>query len=376
MKFIKKFPFLFVLLVLVPGFLGTWYYLEIASDQFETEAHFIIQGNEKPNNDMLSALTGIPSNGGSAKDALVIRDFILSKAFLKRIDKDLKIREHFSADYIDEYSRIPSEYSQEEFHEYWLEFVDIQHEDIAQISKLYVTAFDPAMSVEIAEYILKESETLIDQLSERAQKDTLAFSEKELVKAKVNLANARKAMLSLRNESQSVDLEKTAELKTGLVSGLEAELAKQEAELTRLQAYMQPTSVQVRAQIRQLNALKQQINRERQRWSSTQQRKPNVNQRRNTKALNEQIALYEELVVEKTFAEKVYEAALIANEKARIEAQQKHRYLINIVQPQLPDAATKPDRYWEVAKLWIGCFLFWGIFSLMLSSIRDHAGFA
>lgn len=373
MRLLKRFPFLFLLLVIGPGCLGTWYYLEIASEQFETEMHFIVQGNEQQSNDMLSALTGIPGGSSSAKDAFIIQDYLLSRAFLEKAQQKLDIRKHFSSSNIDQYSRVPPDYSREEFYEYWLDFLDIEHDSTAGITKVIVLAFNSDMAVKLAELILEESEQLVNHLSTRAEKDALNFAQKELLKAQNQLSSSRLAMFEFRNQTLSIDLEKTAEAKTGIVTGLESELANQEAEYARLQTYLQPGSIQLRVVKKQIAALTRQVANEKRRWAPTKRnRKSTVD----NATLNEQVSQYEELVLNKTFAEKVYEAALIGMEKARIEAQQKHRYLVTTVQPQRPESSTKPERYWEIIKIWVSCLLIWAIFSLVLSSIKDHAGFA
>ncbi|MFM2317981.1 MAG: hypothetical protein RLZZ215_602, partial [Pseudomonadota bacterium] len=59
----RPFPWLFLLLVILPTVLATVYYYRYASDQYVSEAHFIIQGSSAPKMDFLGALTGLPGAG-------------------------------------------------------------------------------------------------------------------------------------------------------------------------------------------------------------------------------------------------------------------------------------------------------------------------
>jgi capsular polysaccharide transport system permease protein len=61
-------------------------------------------------------------------------------------------------------------------------------------------------------------------------------------------------------------------------------------------------------------------------------------------------------------------------EKTRIDATQQHRYLTVIVQPKLPEEAAKPKQPHDFIVLFLACLLLWGIISLIIASVRDHAG--
>ena len=84
-----RFPWLFLLLVIVPTVLSTVYYYRYASPQYVSESHFIIQGNAAPKLDFLGALTGIPGMGGGTSDAMIIRDVRAFREHYKKVSPDV-----------------------------------------------------------------------------------------------------------------------------------------------------------------------------------------------------------------------------------------------------------------------------------------------
>ena len=117
----KRLPWLFLLMVVFPTVFGGIYYYKFASDQFVSEAHFIIQGNDAPKVDVLGALAGIPSAGGGASDAMIIQDYLQSLDFITDIrdaDNGLDIRKHFSRKTIDGHARLLDLATNEELLEY------------------------------------------------------------------------------------------------------------------------------------------------------------------------------------------------------------------------------------------------------------------
>ena len=91
-----RLPWLFLTLVVLPTVMAWFYYYNNASDQFVSESHFIIQGNNAPRVDILGALTGAAGIGGGSSDAMIIQDYLQSLDFLDSIAEELDVRRHYS----------------------------------------------------------------------------------------------------------------------------------------------------------------------------------------------------------------------------------------------------------------------------------------
>ena len=358
---------MFWLFFVLPMALGTGYYLKIASDQYEATAHFTIEKSGGMQADPLGALTGLQGNVSSTRDALIIKDFIASREVIERTRDDFDLKKLYARNDKDWLSRLEADASIEDVVEYWQNKVNVEFDATSGIVKLGVMAFEPEEAVTVIKAILKVSEALVNDLSEKSREDSLAFARKELKNAEENLKKARADVRIFRDNEQSLIPEKDAESKLLLVENLEADRARAEAELQSLKLELPDDSIKIQVAKYKVQALKEQVKKERERSSLSTGNK-------DAKTMSTIISKYEELVTEQGFAEKSYEAALLNIEQARIDATQQQRYLTVIVNPKLPEDPIKPMLPDDLIVLFLVCLLLWGILSLIIASIRDHAG--
>ncbi|MEZ5537344.1 MAG: hypothetical protein R3F02_17205 [Thiolinea sp.] len=399
----KRLPWLFLLLVVFPTVFGGIYYYKFASDQFVSEAHFIIQGNDVPQVDMLGALAGIPAISGGASDAMVIQDYLRSLDFVNDIleaEDGVDIRKHYSSQLIDGHARLPALATDEELLEYWQEMAEVEFDGTSGISKLRMTAFDAQTSKQLVQLALRRSELLINRLSAPLRSDSLEFAQREAEKAEKELAEIRAKTTAFREQRdildpvQEVTAERSAELTAemnarmsqlsqleGIVSQLSGDLARAEAEFADVSSYMRPDALRVKAAQRKVQALRQQVNKakaqadqQRQVVKSRAQVQPRQQPAKGGRSTAKEVAEYAELQSRQAFAEQLYQAKLATLEQAQMEYNRKQRYLTVTVKPNLPDEAIKPDRLMGVLTILLLSFLTWGVGSLSLAAVRDHIG--
>ena len=358
---------MFWLFFVLPMALGTGYYLKIASNQYEATAHFTVEKNGKLQADPLGALTGLQGNVSSTRDALIIKDFIESREVIERTRDDFDLRKLYARPDKDWLSRLDAEASIEEVVEYWQNKVNVEFDTTSGIVNLGVMAFEPEEAVTVIKAILRESEALVNNLSEKSREDSLAFARKELKNAETNLKKARADVRIFRDNEQALSPEKDAESKLLLVENLEADRARAEAELQSLRLELPENSIKIQVAKYKVQALKEQVVKER-------ARSARITGNKDAKTMSMIISKHEELLTEQGFAEKSYEAALLNIEQARIDATQQQRYLTVIVNPKLPEEPIKPKQPNDLIVLFLACLLLWGILSLIIASIRDHAG--
>lgn len=391
----SRFPWLFLLMVVMPSVIGGMYYYKYASDQFVSETHFIIQGSDAPRVDVLGALTGVPSAGGGASDAMVIQDYLRSMDFVRSIESELDVRKHYSRQKIDAYARLPYDATDEDLKEYWRHMAEVAYDLGSGITALKMTAFDSETSKKLVELALRESELLINRLSNRLRTDALEMAKQEANEAEEDLARTRAQTTAFREQRNALDpvQEATAEMGAemsarlgklsqleGLVSQFSGDLARAESELTQLSAYMKSDTTRVKAAQRKVIALRQQVakaqaNADRARRAL--QEKTQAQKRQSSKqgqSTAAEVAEFAELQSRQAFAEELYRSKLAALESARQEYARQQRYLTVIVQPSLPDEAVKPDKLMGLGTIMVLSFLAWGIGSLSLAAIRDHVG--
>lgn len=360
---------LFWLFFIIPMVLGTTYYLKYASEQFEATAHFTIEKTGQSSSDPLGFLTGLPGNVSSTRDALIIKDFINSLEVIERTKDDFDFKKLYQRDDKDVLSRLEENASKEDILKYWQEKVTIEFDAASGIANLSVLAFEPEDAVIIIKSILKSSEDLVNNLSEKSRQDSLKFARSELTRAEDKLKEARLTLMKFRDNEKALNPEKNIESTFTLVASLKAELATAEAELNSLRKSLQDRAPKVRSASNKVSALKRQINKE-----QAKVNRSTHNNEQESETMSAIVSKLEELLTEQGFAEKSYASALLNLENSRISATQQQRYLTVIVQPQLPEEAAKPLLPNDLIVLLLSCLLLWGILSLIIASIRDHAG--
>lgn len=355
----------FILVVLLPTLLAFIYYAFIASGQYVVETRFSVKGNEMQQLDLLSGIAGIPSQGGSATDSYIVQDYIHSTDMLRALSHQIDLEQLFNPSHADWWARLGTNTTQEQRLKYWQKMVTAAYDPTTTIITLKVRAFTPQEAKLLAQHILAQSEWLVNQLSERARKDDLAFAQAEVDRAEARVSQVRMAMNQFRAETQNLDPTQSASAQMVLIAELEGQLAKAQTELSSLLAYMDSNAPAVVNLQRTIQALTQQI---------SYQKNSLAGGSDTIHALSHVFAQYEPLLVERTFAEKAYTSALASLEAARVEAARKHRYLTTFVEPILPDEAIEPRRVRSIITVLLASVLAWAIGLLGGGIIREHVG--
>jgi capsular polysaccharide transport system permease protein len=352
----------FLISVILPTIVAAVYYGLIVSGVYVSEARFAVRTNTPtvPTSLLDSLMTGAES---AREDAVIVRDYIMSHEMLAELDQQLDIRSHYSADYIDMFSRFDADESNEEFLSYYRGKIAISMDTSTDITTLRVKAFDAEIARDIAKAIIETSEALVNRLSERIVADTLRFARSEVAAAEARVRAANNALTSFRSEQRSINPGEETSAVLGIVTGLEGQLAAARAELIQAENFMQGDSPQVQNLRNKALALEQQIKQERKRLTTDEDSVIDYTQLIDT---------YEPLVLETELAKRQYTSALGSLELARAEAQMKQRYLLLFVNPKIPDEAIEPDRLRSIFIIFIGLCILHAIGGLIWAAIKDH----
>lgn len=363
----NKFTFLFF--VLIPSALVSTYYYKYASDQYVSEARYIIQGNNQQNVDVLGMVTGLTGMAASSTDSLTVQNYIYSHEFLQQINHQIDLKTAYSKIEHDWWARLTEDSTMEELLKYWENaIVNVSFDTASGISILEVTAFEPELAQKIADKVLDISEDFINTMSDNARRDALKFARTEATEAKITVDNLRNQITMFSESENVISVEQNAQTEQGIVSELKQKLATAEAEYKKLSAYMRQDSLKVRALVNEINSIKNQIAVQQRRWTDagTGAGKTVASAVQNTARLTSELA----------FAEQLYVTSLSALKQAQIESKQKQRYLERIVPAHLPDEALKPERLLSAISFFLANFMIWGVLSLIISSVREHLGWA
>lgn len=356
---VLSFLFFFVL----PSSVIVYYYATIASDRYAASASFVVRGLEGGGpSDIVGSFTGFTSAGSTTSDSYVIRRYLASPDLVKELERKFQIADHYGQESIDVVSRYRADQPFEDLVNYWQRRMLTTYDSTSGIVTFEVQAFDAETTLLYAQAILEATDTLINDLSEQAQLDSVQFAIQEVERAENRLFDKQIALRQFRSASGAVNPVANAQLEAELIASLETQLADANAQLESVVTVLDPDAQIIQELQRRIQGLQTQINARRAAIGDTGEGTPSA----------EALAEFEGLQLEQTFAQQRYASALSSLEQARIDADRRQRYLAIFSRPLLPQDAIYPYR-WRNALLSIAaCFVFWAIGTLVSYAVRDH----
>ncbi|WP_337744560.1 hypothetical protein [Duodenibacillus massiliensis] len=351
--------------VLLPTLAVCVYCGFFASPMYVSETKFAVRsGTEQPLG-LDFATQFFKTSSATVQDAEVVEAYIRSPDIFEKLDRKLKVIEHYSSPQWDWISRLTSSPTLWDKQTFWNRVSRPVVNPENGIVTYTVRAYDPGMAQEISKEVLQQSEALVNEMNERARKDTVALAENEVKIAQARIAKAQKAIEAFRNEHSDLDPQATASGLQTIVMELEGERAKLRAEIADAQSFMKGDAPQLRSLKSRLSAVEKQLAAEKARLAGSQE----------ANVLNTWVSEYETLMIENEFAKKQLTTAMTALETARASLLSKTRYVVPIEQPTLPDESRYPRTWVFTLCTFLGLILIYGLVRLIVASVREHAGF-
>lgn len=360
---LKKISPLFWITVAVPTICSITYFGLIASEQFISQSSFVVRSPK--NQTSLSGLGAILQNSGfsrSQDDIYTVQEYMQSRSSLDALMKKMPVRQFYETkgDIFSRFNAFGLTGENEAFYQYYREKIGIHFDSVSGISNLNVTSFDAEESQKINEALLKQGEALINQLNERARKDTIRYAEEVVTSAEKQVKEASSQLAQFRIKNGIFDLKAQSDVQLGLVSKLQDELIVIQTQLDQVKA-ITPENPQISGLTAREKSLRQEIARQLRAISGG-----------GDHSLSSQASEYQRIYLENELAEKQLAAAITSLENAKAEADRQQLYLEVISRPSKPDLAQKPTRLYNIIATFIIGLIIYGITSLLSASIREH----
>ncbi|MCA1371211.1 RkpR, polysaccharide export protein [Bradyrhizobium sp. BRP14] len=363
----------FLGLVALPATFASLYMAFIAADQYHSTTSFAVRSIEGGvSTDILGMFTQA-SGGSTVSDSYILMDYILSERMAADADRRFKLEDVYATRGLDYFYGIGSDLPIEDKLAYWRDMVSVNFDHASGIMQVTVKAFDPKQAQAISQFIVNQSDNLVNSLSLSARNDVLRAAQDEVLAGEARLSKARSALRDYRDKSQEISPEEGAKLAVQLIGGLEGELTKLNADLAAAKSQMSEGTPRIRVLKTRIESLEHQIAVERQRLGAGERKRLSTADDANSADVAGRIAQFEELETEREFAERAYTAALGSLEKARIEANNRQRYLALFIEPTLSELAQYPSRLLNVLLVTLGLLFAWGIGVMSYYNIRDRA---
>ncbi|CUH82618.1 hypothetical protein [Tropicibacter naphthalenivorans] len=358
--------FSFVIFVLMPLAGAGVYLWTRAVDQYASTVGFTIRQEEGGSAaGLLGGLAAQVAGGSGRADTDILYEFIQSQSLVAQIDAKFDLRSLYSEQWqLDPVFALRPDASLEDLVDYWQRILRIAYDESSQLIELEIRAFDPQLAQQIGQEVLRQSQTLINELNAQARADTIRYAESDLAEAQTRLREARSALILFRTRTQLVDPETDLQGRMGVVNTLQQQLAEALIELDLLAQSTNDSDPRVVQARRKIEVIRTRIEAERTNVASG----ASASSGEDYPTL---LAEYESLLADREFAEETWRAALTALDVARANASRQTRYLATYIAPTLPQSAEYPRRWVLFGLTGLFAMLAWAIMALVYYSIRD-----
>lgn len=355
----------FIAGVVLPVLLSAVYFFGIASNQYVSESRFVVKAPNQRGGQVSSFANLIQTTGlsGGQEQSNQVIDYVRSRAALAVLVKDSRVREVYGDDDVDALSRFPRPWqnaSFEDLFDYYRDKVEIARDTDTGLVVLRTIAFDPKAAASLNERLLRQSETLVNELNENARTKAIEEATSRVVEAEQRVAAARQAIANYRNKVSVVDPLQEATGVAEIANRLISERAGLEAQLSTLRS-VTPDHPAIPSLREQIASLTREIERQTARLVGGRD------------TISGKLPSYDALLLEQELSSELLVLAQTTLEGARTEALKQQFYLERVVNPNVPDQPEYP-KAWRIVLTILGfalCLYF--IIWMFVVGILEHA---
>lgn len=360
--------FWFVVCVVLPTLLASLYYGRAASSQYVSEFRFSVMDSATQASPATTATNGLLAMMGNASNSnnynYMVVDYLTSRHAIDALQERIGITQLYSKPEIDWWSRYDSSRPIEAFVRYWQRFFTARYDQVTGIAVARVQAFTPQDSLLIANTMVTLSEELINKIANRTLLEAVGYAQAEVNKAEQRVVKIRERLTEYRNRVGVIDPSNSVVASNAsLVQTLRMTLAQQEAQLaTMVKQKLLPTAPAIIALKYQIQSTKEQINAVAREVAKSPDGRP----------LSKVMGEYEQLDLERQFAQTMLTSTLQSLDQARANAAAQHLYITPYVRPSLPTSPPYWDRTVSILRVAAIAFVFWLIALMLVRSIRER----
>ena len=363
---VRKVPWLFLFVVVLPTLLACIYYFLIAAPLYVVEAKFVasIKNSTQSAGGLNSILSTVGAAGGdlSQVTAYEVKDYMTSRGAVMDFTQHAGLAQIVSrpeADFLYRYPRAFESPNQEGLYKAFGRFATVEYNLQTGITTLSVRAFRAQDAQRLAMAMRDRSEAWVAALNARALSDQVAQAQRQVDDAVGAVAKAQAALTLYRNGARMIDPDKSAAADLELLSHLEAQIDTLKAQRNAVAAAA-PQSPQLPLLDKQIAAFQGQIDNER------------ASQAGAANSLAPKVAQYQKLMLDSDLAAKGLESAVAGLESAHLDARRQQVFLQRVVNPTLPDRPEEPHRLRMVMLIMVSALLAYGIIALVIAGLREH----
>jgi capsular polysaccharide transport system permease protein len=369
----------FIGCVVVPAFATAVYFAFMAADQPAAEARFAVHqaemqsadsseqtdnssNNTSSSNNMNNSTAGF-SFSLTGQNAYIVTSYIRSRAIVDDLNGKMDLRDIFRRPEADFWARLKRNATVDELTDYWNSMVDTYIDAPSGIVTLRVRAFRPEDAVAVAKAVLELSEALVNRISDRARRDEMAMSEREVRRTYETTQAALTALHRFQDSSGIINPAQAGTEIGKLLQPLLSEKIRLESDLFVASRDLADSAPTVQALKNRIESVERQIAGLKGRLAGSESGKQTI------AAL---LAKFEELDLQRQFAEKMYSLAQTDLDRARDRAARQNVYLTVFVPPSMPEESRYPRRVAFPILILLGLAIVWSVVVMTIAAVEDH----
>src|SRR6516165_8806299 len=209
LRFFRTLNLWFWAIVGLPTLLAGVYYFAIASDLYLSEAQFIVRSPKQVQASGLGALLQSTGLGRAEEDTSAVKDFIMSRDAVRKLEQNYHLRTVFSRPEGDFVTRFPGilfwRKDFEALFSRYDHFVSVETDTSTGVTALQVKAYRPEDAHALASALLSYSEQLINDLNDRARRDALETARREVDLTEQRIADIQTELTAYRVQQKMLD---------------------------------------------------------------------------------------------------------------------------------------------------------------------------
>ncbi|MPZ57856.1 MAG: hypothetical protein GEU91_15425 [Rhizobiales bacterium] len=360
----------FLLCVILPTMVASVYYIFVASNQYVSEFRFAVRELSQTSASSsslsgLASLLGATSATSNSADNFMVTEYLTSRQVADELQANIKVRDLYSRPNVDWWARFDRLQPMEKFVSYWQNMVTANYDQITGVAVAQVRAFTPDDAYLIATTMVSLAEKLVNEISTRPRMDAVKFAEREVKRAEDRLRQIRTQIGDYRDKESLIEPNSSVVTSNNtLAQSLRATLVQYQTELAAL------TNQKLRPDAPYIVNLRSRIAAAREQLAAVEAQI--ANSKEGNRSLSSVVGQYEQLDLDRQFAQTILTSAVQTLEQARASAISQHLYVTPFVRPARPESSTYPNRIVSILTIGLGCFFIWTIGLLVVRSIREH----
>jgi len=293
--------------------------------------------------DALTAMVGSSGKSSPFENYMLV-EYMTSRQAAQDLQENIDIVSRYSRPYVDSWSRLDPSSSLERIARYWKLMARVEYDTVQGTSAAEIRAFTPEDAFLIAKTLLSLGENLINEMDQRPQREAIQYAEAEVKRAETRLKSTVGELMAadLRSALATMQTEMSALKKQGINSN---------------SPQVQALQVRFKATEDQLREVEAQVSKAKQSGDTS---------------IASIVARYEQLELERLFAQNMLTSTMQSLEQARANASSKRLYVTAFVKPVEPQVSTYPRRFISVLTVAGASLLLWTISLLLSRSIGEH----